>query len=207
MYIIGLTGGTGAGKSTALQALHKMGAHTLDCDEVYHKLLSDSVAMKAEIETVFGDVVTAGRIDRRKLGKIVWSNPASLQELNRITHKYVDNEIDRQLRLQKEKGTKIAAIDAIALIESGQGNKCDIVVGVTAPQEKRLARIMSRDSLTKEDAQTRINAQKPESFFIENCDYILENPYDEAAAFEEKCTVFFRELLKAGELLKEKGYE
>jgi len=196
MYIIGITGGSGAGKTVAIQALQTLGALTLDCDAIYHELLINSEDMKAAIMARFKDVLTNGTIDRKKLGEIVWNDPNSLQELNAITHGFINNEVDKRIEAFNEQGGKTAAIDAIALIESGKSNKCDVVIGVTAPLEKRLSRIMKRDEITEESAQKRINAQQQDSYYINNCDHILENAYDTQAEFENKCIEFFSQLMK-----------
>jgi dephospho-CoA kinase len=193
MYIIGITGGSGAGKTSAVKALQALGVMVLDCDEVYHELLISNIEMIKEIETAFSDVTNDGIVNRRKLGEIVWNDPEALQKLNTITHRYVGAEIDRYLNAFQEQGASIVAIDAIALIESGQGKRCSIIVGVIAPQESRILRIMKRDNISKKRAQARINAQQPESFYIENCDYMLENTYDTEEQFEEKCVEFFRD--------------
>jgi len=191
MRIIGITGGSGAGKSTVLKALMKIGAKTLDCDEVYHDLLINNVEMTAEIDAHFKGVSDNGKIDRKKLGEIVWRDPASLQDLNDITHKYISHEIDRQINEFRKQGEHTVAIDAIALIESGQSKKCEDVIGVLAPVEKRISRIMERDGLTKTQAEMRINAQKPDSFFRLNCSHILENDLDTLKEFENKCDEYF----------------
>jgi len=196
MYIIGITGGTGAGKSTVVKALQAFGAEALDCDMIYHKLLFNNAEMISEIEASFRDVSKDGRIDRHKLGEIVWNDPALLKKLNNITHKYVDDEIKKSIAFFESQGVKKIAIDAIALVESGQSKKCDIVIGVLAPHEKRVSRIMSRDSITREYAQMRVNAQQQDSFYQNNCDYILENVYNTQADFEEKCVEFLRYVLK-----------
>jgi len=196
MYTIGITGGTGAGKSSALRVLEELGALALDCDEIYHELLSGNNELVAEIEARFSDVSADGRIDRNKLAEVVWNDHVSLQELNRITHKYVRNELKKRISAFAAQGGKIAAVDAIALIESGQSDNCDITVGIIAPQELRTSRIIDRDAISKEQAQKRIDAQKPEGFFIENCDYILENVYNKQSEFEEKCTEFFNNILQ-----------
>jgi len=203
MYIIGITGGTGAGKSTAVKALQTLGAGALDCDVIYHDLLSGDVEMISEITTHFGNVAIDGKIDRRKLSEIVWADPASLKELNRITHKYVNEELKRRITSYESQGVQAVAIDAIALIESGQSKECDVVVGVIAPQEKRVLRIIRRDKLSRERALSRINAQQAESFYKDNCDYILENNYDTEAEFEERCIEFFRDLLNNKEKCNE----
>ena len=197
MYIIGITGGTGAGKTSAVQALQSFGAMPLDCDEIYHELLSSSTEMTAEIEARFDNISVNGKIDRNKLGKIVWDDPVALNDLGTITHRFIRSELEWRIISFKAQGGDLVAIDAIALIESGQNSKCDIVVGVLAPQDKRVARIMNRDNLTNEQALMRINAQQPESFYRENCDYILENIYETQNEFEDKCKAFFNELLKS----------
>ena len=196
MFIIGITGGTGAGKTSLVNVLKSFGALLLDCDAIYHELLLNNTDMIKEIETRFDGVFTDGRIDRRKLGEAVWNDPASLCDLNTITHKYIGKEMERRINSFKAKGGNLAAIDAIALIESGQSERCDVVVGVTAPREKRLSRIIDRDGLTKEQALMRINAQQPEKFYKDNCDHILENAYDTQSVFEDKCKEFIQNLLK-----------
>ena len=195
MYIIGITGGTGAGKTSAMNVLQSFGAILLDCDEIYHDLLHTNKEMKKEIEVRFENVTEEGEIDRHKLGDIVWNDPAALLDLNAITHRYVSGDIEWRIIAYKAQGGDLAAIDAVALIESGQNLKCDVVIGVIAPLEKRLTRIMNRDGLTEEQALKRINAQQPESFYKENCDHVLENNYDSHAEFEDKCKTFFKELI------------
>ena len=191
MFKIGITGGTGSGKTSALRALERLGALPLDCDAIYHELLSDNEELKSDLESRFTGVLCDGRIDRKLLGSIVFSDESALHDLNEITHKYIGRELERRLTDWERNGGNIAAIDAIALIESGRGSVCDIVIGIVAPAEKRLTRIMGRDRITREQAQLRINAQKPDSFFRENCDVILENLYDTAVEFEQKCIEFF----------------
>jgi dephospho-CoA kinase len=196
MTIIGITGGSGGGKTSALRALQSLGALVIDCDRLYHELLEQNTEMIGEIAARFEGAVKDGTIDRKALGVIVFNDAGALAELNRITHKFVSIEVERRLKEWESKGGTLAAVDAIALIESGLGGKCDVIVGVTAPVEIRIKRIMERDGLSEEYAKMRIAAQKPDSFIYDNCDYVLVSDCETVELFEEKCVDFFRRILE-----------
>jgi len=194
MNIIGITGGTGSGKTIFLRTLEKQGALALDCDEIYHELLIENDDMKKEIEDHFNGVLIDGVINRKQLGEFVFNDKSALQKLNNITHKYVVDEVKCRLADWEKQGGTIAAIDAIALFESGADKLCNITVGVIAPIKTRIARIIKRDGITREQASIRINAQKPDCFFIENCDEVLENTYNTLEEFEAKCKTWLTRL-------------
>jgi len=195
MFIIGITGATGAGKTSALKALKHLDAHIIDCDEVYHSLLAEDNKLKSELEAEFSAVLKDGIIDRKRLGEIVFSDPKALENLNAITHKYIDAEISRQISNWEKKGGTLAAIDAIALIESGLNNRCNITTAISAPREIRISRIMARDNITRKKAEMRIDAQKSDNFYIEHSDCLLENEYSTSEEFEEVCKSFFKQIL------------
>ena len=186
--IIGITGGTGCGKTTALQAIRELGGIIIDCDAVYHALLQTDKALLQKIETRFPGTVKAGVLDRKALGRVVFSDKQALLDLNAITHKAVKQEVLRML----ENAPKLAAIDAIELFDGGLAALCDFTVAITAPEEDRIQRLLSRDGISREYAMNRIRAQKPESYFRENCDYILENT-GSREDFLRKCLAFFRQ--------------
>ena len=187
--IIGITGGTGCGKTTALGVIAELGGVVLDCDAIYHRLLKSDKALLAAIEDRFPGTVLGGFLDRKKLGGIVFSDPAALQDLNRITHGAVRQEVERLLTPTP----KLAAIDAIGLFESGLAALCQVTVAITAPEEVRVARLMARDGITAEAAQARIQAQRPQEAFSKLCDHCLENN-GSPSQFQDKCLAFFREL-------------
>ena len=184
--ILGITGGTGSGKTTLLNILAEKGFTVLDCDKIYHDLLKTDKAMLAAIENRFPGTVTDGVLDRKKLGAIVFADPAALQDLNTITHSAVKAEV---LRLLQENPN--AAIDAIGLFEGGLAPLCDVTIAVTAPEELRVARLMARDGITEQYARARIAAQRAPEEFKKLCHYTLDNDGTEAA-FREKCLAFFR---------------
>ena len=188
-FVLGITGGTGCGKTTLLKAFESIGGQVLDCDAIYHELLAKDTALLDAIGTRFPGCVEGGKLNRRKLASIVFTDPDALADLNAITHGAVKAEVLR--RLENTNGP--AAIDAIGLFEGGLAALCDATVAITAPLEKRVERLMARDGITAEQAKLRINAQKPEAWFRENCDYILEND-GTASNFQEKCLAFFHKL-------------
>lgn len=187
--IIGITGGTGCGKTTALQAFGQLGGAVLDCDEIYHRLLQEDKKLLSAIENRFPGTVAEGKLDRKKLGSIVFTDPKALLDLNTITHSAVKAEVLR--RMEKEK--RHIAIDAIGLFEGGLAELCDATVAVTAPENTRVARLMKREGISEEYAQKRIRAQKSQESFIESCQYTLVNDGTEAE-FRDKCLAFFRGL-------------
>ena len=185
--ILGITGGTGCGKTTLLNVLKERGAAVLDCDAIYHELLTRDASLLAAIEERFPGTVENGVLQRKKLGNLVFSHKDALLDLNRITHAAVKREVLRRL------GEKpaLAAIDAIALFEGGLAGLCDVTVAVTAPVEDRVRRLMRRDGIPEDYARRRIAAQPDESWFREKCGFVLENT-GSASEFREKCLAFLR---------------
>ncbi len=194
---IGITGGTGCGKTTALRELEKQGALVLDCDAIYHQLLEGSEDMRKELEARFPGVVQEGKIQRKALGAIVFADEQALEDLNRITHAYVGRAVEARLEDWAMQGGRLAAIDAIELISSGLARRCLATVGILAREEIRAERIMRRDCISKDYAILRIQAQKPDSYFIDNCDYVVENNETEEA-FSQRFNTILKEILKHG---------
>ena len=184
--IIGITGGTGCGKTTALEAARALGGLVLDCDAIYHRLLAEDKKLLDAIEARFPGVVEDGCLQRKKLGEIVFSDKAALLDLNKITHAAVKQEVLRQLQGH----TGLAVIDAIGLFEGELNSLCDLTVAVTAPEEIRVQRLVRREGISEEYARARIAAQRSNAEFSQLCDYTLENDTTRDD-FQRKCLAFF----------------
>ena len=175
LTVIGVTGGTGSGKTCVTEYLRDRGCLSLDCDAIYHELLSSCEPMLSEIRGRFPSAFRNDSFDRKALGALVFSDPAALDELTELTHRYVREEVVRRLSDWAWNGGICAVIDAIGLIESGLGRLCRVTVAVTADAEVRLRRIMDREGISREYALSRIRAQKEDAWFRASCDLVLRN--------------------------------
>lgn len=175
--IIGLTGQTGAGKSSVREILQKKGAAVIDADNVAHDITDNNVNCIYDIVNRFSCLVLneKGKINRKALGKRVFSDKKELLALNKIIFPYILEAIEHEVLGYIAKGAENIVIDGATVIESGCGKMCDVLVSVVAEEETRLTRIIKRDGITKADAERRVSAQKPEEFYTENSDFVIRN--------------------------------
>ena len=196
MTIIGITGPTGAGKTTALMVVEQLGGAVIDCDRVYHKLLEGDVALQGKLESAFGPLRDErGAIDRKKLGTIVFGDPEKLRQLNEIAQTATVERTRELLERYRARGRELVAVDAIALLESGLKELCQATVAVIAPPETRVARIMAREGIPEDYAWARVRAQRPDQFFAEGCAHILYNDCGTAEEFSRKAEEFLKEIV------------
>ena len=203
--VIGITGGTGAGKTSALHAIEALGGKVLDCDRIYYELLQEDTALRSAIVNAFGSVFSEdGTLNRKKLGEMVFNSKERMEQLNEVVFRFVRPEIQRRISADP---SRLYGIDAINLIEGGADQICDCTVAVTSPLELRVRRIMARDGISEQDARLRISAQKTDDFYREKCDYELENAMSTPEAFEASAKRFFEKLIERIKEEKQHGGE
>lgn len=195
LTVVGVTGGTGTGKTTALDSLAARGALIIDADAVYHGLCRDSADMLREIGDRFPGAVEGGVLQRKRLGETVFSDPAALEALRGITDRYVSAEIDRLLSDHAAAGGRYAAVDAINLLDTPLMEVLSATVGITAPEDERVRRLVAREGITEEYALKRIRAQHPAEYFEKNCDYTIRND-GTMEEYRRRCDALFDKIIK-----------
>ncbi|MDK2799936.1 MAG: dephospho-CoA kinase [Clostridiales bacterium] len=181
MKVIGLTGGTGSGKSTVANIAKDLGAKVIDADIIARQIVQKGQKALEEIVQHFGKdiLLENGELNRRKLGSIVFADKEKLKLLNKITHKYIIQKIHEEIEIETlKKEYDIIIVDAAVLIESGLYELCDMVWVVVADKEERIKRIMKRDSLSLEEANNRINSQMTEEEMKNYASAIINNNKD-----------------------------
>lgn len=175
MTIIGLTGPTGAGKTTIAALLAREGFLVLDGDRIAREAMQPGSPLLPRLAEAFGGdiLLPDGNLDRRLLARRAFASEETTALLNALTHPEIERRMFDEIAAHPD--CPAAVIDAAALIESGISQKCDLLAVVLAPQEVRLARILARDGISPEDAETRMRAQHPDSFYTDKADVVLLN--------------------------------
>lgn len=173
--IFGLTGPTGAGKTTAASAMSDLGCFIIDSDKIARDVLNQHDCIN-HICKVFGDNLKKpdGKISRIKLADIAFSSDENIKKLNAITHPLILKQIEKQIEALKNKQNSIIVIDAPLLFESKLDKICDVIISVITSEAERLKRIMKRDCLSEVQAKQRISRQHDNKFYLDNSDYTLD---------------------------------
>lgn len=177
--VIGLTGPTGAGKSTVAGVLQDLGCSIVDADRIARSITRQPSCLNKLQEAFGADIIGKdGALDRQLLAKRAFSSPENTARLNAITHPAVIAESNRQIAAAAQTECRAVILDAPLLFESGGQALCDATIAVLLAPQSRLRRIMARDGITREQAQARMNAQNPDSYYEENADYIFDGGTD-----------------------------
>lgn len=173
-YVIGLTGNIACGKSTVLAMLRDLGAETIDADIVAHQVMEPGGAVYKKVVSAFGPGILdpGGRVDRRQLGELVFSQPSELERLERIVHPVVKSVVEAQLQ---QSGAKVTVVDAIKLLESSMGAHCDTIWVVTCRREQQLERLVRTRGMSEEEARRRIEVQGPQRQKVARADVAIDN--------------------------------
>lgn len=172
--VIGLTGMSGSGKSTACKMFREAGFYVIDCDGICREVVKKGKPCLKEIASGFGsEILTAeGELNRRLMGKIIFSDPDKRIKLNGIMYPFVSYSVIKQIIFSNSEYT---VLDAPTLFESGLENICEKIVSVAADKEVLINRITVRDGITREEAKNRLDSQYDADFFREKSDMLIMN--------------------------------
>lgn len=177
MLILGLTGKTGAGKSTVASYLKEKGCFIIDGDIVAREIVLPGQPALKELCDCFGeDILLAdGSLDRKKLAEKAFSSPEATARLNSVTHPHIKKRFEQLASQAEGEGFSVAVIDAAALLESDCRDLCQRIIVVHAAEETRLERILLRDGITKQQALLRIRGQKDDNYYLSQADVVINN--------------------------------
>lgn len=172
--VVGLTGPTGAGKSTWAKAFQALGCAVIDCDTLARRV-TELPAVQMALCIEFGaDIMRGGRLDRRLLASRAFVDASSVKRLNAITHPAIRGQLQQKLDQAQAGGARMVLIDAPLLFEGGIDGLCNVKAVVLAPPDIRRARIMARDNITEIEAANRMHRQHEDSYFRTRADVILD---------------------------------
>ena len=182
--IIGLTGQSGAGKTTVSRYFSDKGFAVINCDLVARNVTDTGSDCNKELAEIFPECFDEQyTLDRKALGKVVFSNSQKLRQLNDTIFPYITKEIQAEIKGLEDEGNEFIILDAPTLFEAGVDRICDCIISCVALEEIRAKRIAQRDKLPMEEILDRFASQKSEEFFRKNSDFIIENNSDERNAF------------------------
>lgn len=186
VMIVGLTGQTGAGKTTVCRVFEDNGFTVINADKVARDVtVKGSPCLKELCDFFTKDILFEdGSLNRHMLGDIVFADKKKLEILNSVTYPYITSEILAEIKRCSATGHKLILLDAPTLFESRTDDFCELIISVISREDLRIERIIKRDSISRESAQNRINSQLKEEFFRNNSDFIIKNNGDVENLFE-----------------------
>lgn len=177
IFVVGLTGQSGAGKTTVCKVFSEKGFDIINADLIAREVMEKGKPCLKEVEECFGSgVITEdGELDRKALAAIVFTDKTKLKQLNAISYPYIIFEILQKIKEYSKSGKKYVLLDAPTLFESRADDFCDLIISVTAPEATRINRISKRDDLPAERIKERFSSQHSERFFVNHSDFIIKN--------------------------------
>lgn len=181
MRVIGLTGGIASGKSTAAEALRRLGAPVVDADELAHRAIAPGGAAYELVREAFGDEVVGpdGTIDRKRLGRIVFRDPEARRRLESIVHPAVSRALAEWVEAERARGAPAVVLVIPLLVETGWDRRVDEVWVVDVPEDVQIARLRARDGLEEEEARRRVRAQAPRAVRLRAATRVFRNEGEE----------------------------
>ena len=180
-FVLGITGPTGSGKSAVCALLCREGFVVIDTDRIAREVMEPPSRLLPQLEEEFGPSVLRadGSLDRKALAAKAFATKERADRLNQLTHPVILKEVSRRIEEFSRQGYPRVLVDAPLLFESGGDKLCDSVLAVVADDETRLARIMQRDSLSREEALTRMGAQMSCAEYEKRADFVIHNDQGE----------------------------
>lgn len=175
--MIGLTGQSGAGKTTVSRVFSQNGFAVIDADIISREVTEKGQPCLTELSEAFGsDIINPdGTLNRKRLGSIVFSDREKLRQLNGIIYPYIIYRIISRIDELSEEGRELILLDAPTLFEANADDLCDLIISVTADESIRMSRIIARDGITPEAAKKRFESQYSEHFFVNHSDFVIIN--------------------------------
>jgi dephospho-CoA kinase len=197
VFVIGLAGGIGSGKSTVAGMLGRLGARVLDADAMVHELLREPGIIRKVVRRFGKDVLArGGAIDRMKLGRAAFASKKNIRDLEKILHPPVVRRMKEEIgRLRRRKGSHVVVIDAPLLFEAALDRICDDVALVEAPKSERLRRLVSSRGWTRSELEKREKRQKTLDFKREKADTVVRN-CDDRSETRERVRTYWRRIRK-----------
>lgn len=200
MFVLGITGGIGAGKSLVLSIIdEEFDAYIVEADKLAHKLMLKGEDAYSQIIDTFGDEILdpdSEQIDRSILGKLVLSDKEKLSRLNAIMHPAVKKYIIDDIKLKEDAGTKLYVIEAALLIQDGYKSICDEIWYISSDREVRIQRLIESRGYSREKAEAFLHNQPSDEFFEINSDKIIKNNENQMKLRAEVVSLINNNLLK-----------
>ena len=177
MFVIGLIGGIGSGKSSVSAILHSLGVEIIDADKVGHEAYTPNSEGWKKVISVFGQDIVGpeNEIDRKKLGGIVFSDPSEMEKLNKLMHPIIHNLVQEKIKLLSNQGVKVVVLEAAILIEANWQDLTDEIWLAKSNQEVVIERVQLRNNFTREEIIKRIQSQMSNDEREKHSDIVIDN--------------------------------